>query len=131
MKASDRKASTTALVTSSTKSYAASIAVVIALASVSTSALWATDESQEGLKAEAKVSQEVAAHIALARVPGGRIKSAELEREHGTLIWSFDISKPQSKDIAEVQVDAKTGRLVAQQTETPKQQALEATVEKH
>ena len=85
-----------------TKPYIASFTVMVTLASVIISAPWAAEESQKSLKAEAKITMEVAAHVARARVPGGRIKSFELEREHGKLIWSFDISKPNSKDIAEV-----------------------------
>jgi hypothetical protein len=38
------------------------------------------------LRAEAKITEAAAAKTALARVAGGRIQSAELEREHGKLI---------------------------------------------
>ena len=49
-----------------------------------------------------------------------------MEKEHGKLIWSFDISTPSSKDIEEVQVDAMTGEVVRREVETPEQQAREA-----
>jgi len=52
-------------------------------------------------------------------VPAGTIQSAELEKERGKLIWSFDISKPGTKDITEVQVDARNGGIVSVQIETP------------
>ncbi len=107
------------------KHYMASVAALALLASLSTSALWAAEESQAALKAEAKVTLEAATQTALAKVPGGKIKSSELEREHGKLIWSFDISKPKTRNIAEVQVDAKTGTIVSETTETPKQQRAE------
>ena len=79
---------------------------------------------------QAKISKQDAAKIALARVPDGTIKSAELETEHGRLIWSFDISRPKTPNITEVQVDAKKGKIVSEQTETPSQQATESQEDK-
>jgi uncharacterized membrane protein YkoI len=90
----------------------------------------AADESQAALKAQAKITQEEAAKTALATVPAGKIKASELEKEHGKLIWSFDISIPKSKNITEIQVDAKTGKIVSTQVETPKDQAAEAAADK-
>ena len=90
----------------------------------------AADESQAALKAQAKITQEQAAKIALAKVPNGKIESAELEKEHRKLIWSFDISVPKSKNITEVQVNAKTGKIVSTKVETPEEQAKEAAVDK-
>jgi uncharacterized membrane protein YkoI len=69
-------------------------------------------ESESQLQAEAKISQADAQVTALAQAPNGTVKEAELEREHGKLIWSFDIATPDSKDITEVNVDAITGALV-------------------
>ncbi len=83
----------------------------------------AAEESQAALKAQAKITQEEAAKTALAKVPNGKIKAAELEKEHGKLIWSFDIAMPKSTNITEVQVDAKTGKIVSTQVETPIDQA--------
>ena len=54
----------------------------------------------------AKVSQGGAEKIALARTPGGSVKESELEKEHGKLVWSFDIAIPGTSDITQVQVDA-------------------------
>jgi hypothetical protein len=112
------------------KGYLASVAAVSLMCGLGSSVLWAAEETQDMLKAEAKVSLEAATHTALARVPGGTIKSSELEREHGKLIWSFDIAKPMTRNIAEVQVDARTGSVVSETTETPKQQRAEAVKEK-
>ena len=39
----------------------------------------------------AKVNEADARAKALAAVPSGVIQSAELETEHGKLVWSFDI----------------------------------------
>jgi hypothetical protein len=104
-----------------------SIAIVLSLSLALGSA---AAETQAHLKAHAKITQDEAARTALAIVLGGKIKSAELEKEHGKLIWSFDISMPRSKNITEVQVDAKTGSIVSTQVETPKDQANEAAADK-
>jgi hypothetical protein len=85
-----------------------------------------TKEKREAkLQAEAKVSKADAEKAALAKVPGGTIKEAELEKEKGKLIWSFDISISGSNDIKEVQVDAKTGEVVSVETETAATEAKE------
>jgi hypothetical protein len=78
------------------------------------------------LAAEAKISKETAQASALAKVPGGTVKDGELEKEKGKLIWSFDITTPDSKDIKEVAVDALTGDVLSVDTETPADQAKEA-----
>ncbi len=82
------------------------------------------------LSKEAKINRKQAEHIALSKVPNGRVASAELEREHGKLIWSFDIAQNGTRDIKEIQVDAKSGKIVSAQTETPKDQAVEAARDK-
>lgn len=82
--------------------------------------------TQARLMAEAKVSKDDAQKTALAKVPGGAVKEGELEKEHGKLIWSFDITTPDSKDIMEVAVDAVTGAVIAVDKETPEDQAKEA-----
>jgi hypothetical protein len=43
---------------------------------------------------EAKVTRQQAEKVALAHVPGGAIKEAELEKENGRLVWSFDVALP-------------------------------------
>ena|SRR5437762_7997902 len=70
------------------------------------------------LQSEAKVSKTEAQNIALAKVPGGKIKEGELEKEKGRLIWSFDIAMPGTKDIKEVHVDAITGEVLSVETES-------------
>jgi uncharacterized membrane protein YkoI len=76
--------------------------------------------------AQAKITRAQAEQTALAQVPGGKIAEGELEKEHGKLVWSFDIATPGNQDITEMQVDALTGRIVSRETETPEQQAKEA-----
>ena len=90
----------------------------------------AAKEPDAALKAQATISQVEAAKTALAKVPKGKIKTAELEKENGKLVWSFDISMPKSKNITEVQVNAKTGKIVSVEVETPEQQAAEAVADK-
>ena len=69
-------------------------------------------------EAEARVSKADAEKVALAAVTGGTIRKGELERENGTLVWSFDIALPGATDITEVQVDARSGRIVSVAKET-------------
>jgi uncharacterized membrane protein YkoI len=80
--------------------------------------------------AEAKISQTDAQATAMAQVPNGNVKESELEKEHGKLIWSFDIATPDSKDITEVNVDAMTGEVVSKDKEKPEDEAKEAAGEK-
>ena len=86
----------------------------------------APEKSQAELQADAKVTRADAEKIALGRLPNGTVKEAELEKEHGKLVWSFDIASPDSKDITEVHVNAITGQIVAVEHETPKEQEKEA-----
>ena len=86
--------------------------------------------SEARLMKETKVAKSRAEKTALTKVPDGIIKSAELEREHGLLIWSFDIAKPDTKNITEVQVDAKTGKIASVKIEILKDQATEAAAER-
>jgi uncharacterized membrane protein YkoI len=74
-------------------------------------------EDQAKLQAMAKVSRADAEKTALTKAPGGTVKEAELEKEKGRLIWSFDITTPDSKDITEVGVDAVTGEVVSVEKE--------------
>jgi len=79
---------------------------------------------------DAKVTMKAARATALARVPGGKVQAAELEREHGKLVYSFDIRVPGKPGIEEVQVDAMKGDVVSQVHETAKAERKEARAEK-
>ncbi len=79
---------------------------------------------------QAKVSEEAARRTALAKVPGGRIETAELEHEHGRLVYSFDITAPAASGVTEVQVNAMTGAVVSVKHETAAQEAKEETGER-
>ena len=87
--------------------------------------------NQAKLEAEARVSRADAEKIAMDKVPGGTIKEAELEREKGKLIWSFDMATPGTKDVTEVNIDAITGAVIAVDKESAADEAREAKKEKH
>ena len=78
----------------------------------------------------AKLSRAEAERVALTRAPGGTVKESELEKEHGKLVWSFDIATPGTSDITEVQVDAVTGEVVSVENETLAQQQAEKKQDK-
>ena len=90
----------------------------------------AMKESQAALQKEAKISEETARATALKEVPNGTVKSSELEREHGKLIYSYDISVPGKSGVEEVNVNAIDGSVVAKQHESAKTEKKEAAQEK-
>ena len=73
--------------------------------------------------AHGKITMEQARATALKRAPGN-VESSELEREHGKLVYSFDIRNSKGT-ITEVQVSAITGRVVRVEHENKKQEAAE------
>ena len=90
----------------------------------------AKEAQQAKLMAQAKVSKADAEKTALAKVPNGTVKESEIEMEKGKLIWSFDITTPDTKDITEVSVDAITGEVIAVEKESAESEAKEAAKEK-
>jgi len=94
----------------------------------------AAQESKESaeqakLAKQAKIPMEQARETALKRAPG-KVESSELEREHGKLVYSFDIRNARGT-ITEVQVSAITGKVVRIEHESKKQEAAEKKKEKH
>ena len=87
------------------------------------------EESQATLMKEAKVSEATARTTALAQVPNGSVKSSEIERENGKLIYSFDITVPGKTGIEEVNVNALDGSVVGREHETAKTEKKEAVTE--
>lgn len=69
-----------------------SLLILTPAAALTTGAPRVRQESQEQqrLAREAKITKEQAQEIATKRAPGN-VESAELEREHGKLVYSFDI----------------------------------------
>jgi len=108
------------------------IATVVASLAVAASAAAqkAKPETQAQLMRQAKINKSVATKTALSQVPGGKIKSSEIEREKGKLIYSFDIKVAGKSGIEEINVDAMTGDVVAHEHETPKSEKKEAALEK-
>lgn len=77
----------------------------------------------------AKVTKEQAQATAIASLAAGskpEVKDAELEVEHGCLLWSFDLKIAGKDGVQEVQVDAGNGKVLSSKSETPKQEKAEA-----
>jgi uncharacterized membrane protein YkoI len=98
--------------------------LTLALSLSAAPAALASKENQTTLQKEAKISMAKAREIALKKAPG-KIESAELEREHGKLIYSFDIRQAGKTGITEVAVDAINGKIVDVHHETPAKEAAE------
>lgn len=90
----------------------------------------AKDKDEAALQAEAKISKADAEKTALDKVPDGKVKESELKKEKGKLIWSFDIARPGTSDITEVNVDAISGKIVNVEVETAKDLEKEAKEDK-
>ncbi len=86
-------------------------------------------KEEAALRAQAKVSEEAARATALTAVPNAKVKSSEIEKENGKLIWSFDLSVPGKKGIEEVNVDAVTGKVIAKEHEDAKAERAEAAAD--
>ena len=82
-------------------------------------------EGQAKPQTGAKISKEDAQKTALAKVPNATVKEAELEKEDGKLIWSFDLTTPDTKDITEVNVNAVTGEVVSVEKESAADESKE------
>ncbi|MCU1347777.1 MAG: hypothetical protein JWO56_807 [Acidobacteria bacterium] len=80
-------------------------------------------ETQASLQKEAKISMEKAREIAL-KEAAGKVESSELEREHNTLVYSFDIRNAKGT-IDEVLVSAYDGKIVAHEHENKAKEAAE------
>lgn len=99
-----------------------SLLFVTGLSLVITTNTWAQkaddddDKPNPKLAKKARITIEAAREIALKKVPGTVIEG-ELEKEHGKLVYSFDI-KIESGKIMEVWVDAKTGNVLRAEEDT-------------
>ena len=112
-----------------TKTLLHSFLILSLLSGIAAQTSRAADKSQTKLEAKAKVTRAQAEKTIHRLWREGKIESVELEKENGKLIWSFDISIPDSKDIIEAQVDAKTGKVVSVEIETPAAQKKEAAAD--
>jgi uncharacterized membrane protein YkoI len=94
---------------------------------IAVSALLLTVSASAAPKHKPKLSMQEAEKIALEKQPG-TIKSSELEKEHGVLMYSFDILR--DNQIHEVGVDANTGKIVEDKIEDAAAEAKEAQHDK-
>jgi uncharacterized membrane protein YkoI len=86
-------------------------------------------ETQADLEKEAKMTMADARALALRTVPNATIQAGEIEREGGKLIYSFDMKTPGRSGIDEVNIDAMTGKVLANQHETPAAERREAAAD--
>ena len=82
-------------------------------------------ESSPGLLKKATYPGEKAVAQVRAVLPKGIIDEAEIEEEHGKLIYSFDVRTPGKTGIDEVNISAIDGTLIGRDHEGPKQEAAE------
>ena len=87
-------------------------------------------EEKPGLLQKAKITVDAATATAQAKVPKGKIVSAEIEEEKGKLIFSFDVKTEGKRGIDEVNVDAISGKFLSVQHESPKDEAKERTADR-
>ena len=73
---------------------------------------------QAKLEAKAKISKADAEKIALDRVQAGTVVETEIEKEWCKLVWSIELTTPGTQDITEVEVNAKTGKVISVEKET-------------
>ncbi len=88
---------------------------LFAFASVSVSAQKKEEKQDRNLARQAKITMAQAREIAK-RKAAGKIEGEELEKENGKLVYSFDIRNSKGT-ITEVQVNAKTGKIVSVEEE--------------
>lgn len=79
-------------------------------------------------KVTPKLTMAQAREAALKAVPGATVKSEELEKEKGKWIYSFDLQS--GKEIREVWIDPGTGKVLANEVETPAKEKAESRAEK-
>jgi Peptidase propeptide and YPEB domain len=87
-----------------------------------------TGAKKDELAAMAKITRDDAQTAALASFKDSTkatVKEAELEAEHGCLVYSFDIAIAGRSGIQEVQVDAGTGKVLSSKHESAKAEVAE------
>jgi Peptidase propeptide and YPEB domain len=117
------------LVISASRKLAIGLFAGIALiAGIFTETILAGDAPQKSKGPHAQITQSQAERIALAKVPGGKVKAAKLAPENGELIWSVDIMTPLTKKIVAVEVDAESGKVLSKLKETPGDRAEDSAL---
>jgi hypothetical protein len=106
------------------KDFLRSTILIVALSAFGISSCVTSDKNEA--KYSGKITKARAERIALTNVPGGSIRSSELETARGQRFWSVYIAKPGSKNAKEIHVYAESGQILAVQTERPADQAEES-----
>jgi len=83
-------------------------------------------EIPDSLVKSAKITEAMAVATAEKRVKNGKVESAELERQKGRLIYSFDLKVPGRSGMEEVNVDANSGKVLKVFHESAKTEQKEA-----
>lgn len=100
------------------------VALLVALAFAASPTAFAAKHGAAPLLSKARAER-----IALGRVAGGTIRSAELETELHRRVWSFDIARRGRPGITEVLVDARNGRVLQVHDESPAAERAELRAE--
>ena len=87
-------------------------------------------EEKPGLLAQARIQPDSAMRVAMARIPNGTLREAEIEIEDGKLVYAFDFSVARKSGVDEVLVDARTGAIASVEHETPATEREEERAEK-
>ena len=109
------------------------IAITLIVACVLPSVVRAGDmpvhEESPGLLKLATIRPAAAEASALAKIPGGSIRAAEIEKEGGKLIYSFEIKVAGRPGIEEVNVDATNGKVIGVEHEDAATESKEAAAD--
>jgi hypothetical protein len=97
--------------------------LAVALGIASAAPLFAVEQIQA--KHAGNIKERQAEQIALSKIRGGTIRSAELQVANGSHFWAVFVAKPDKKNAKEVHIDATSGKILAVQTEKPEDQAEE------
>jgi uncharacterized membrane protein YkoI len=99
------------------------------LAGAATTPVLAQNPPAHRAAEQPRISMETARRTALARVPNSTVKSEELERENGRLVYSFDLEVKGQSGMEEVWVDAMDGHVVKVEHESAKHERAEKRAE--
>lgn len=107
--------------------YISALATLAVVSTHSAAAQAAPDKRDipDSLASQATVTEAAALAAAQKRVPRGKVAALELEREKGTLMYSFDFKVLGKSGIDEVNVDATTGAVLHVEHESPAQEKQE------
>ena len=97
--------------------------LAVALAIAGAAPLFAIEQIQA--KHAENIKKRQAEQIALSKIRGGTIRSAQLQVANGSHFWAVFVAKPDKINAKELHIDAISGKILAVQTEKPEDQAEE------